>query len=1093
MSVRISGTLRRVLFVAVLWGLGLQAAHAQFDTATVLGTIRDATGAVLPGVEVTLRNVRTGVTATTVSNEAGNYQFLTVRVGVYTVSAELPGFSTAVAEDVTVSVAARQRVDLVMQIGEITERVTVLGAAQLLEADSSDRGQVIASDQIVNLPLNARAYSDLALLSPGVRRSAIAGSREGSFNVHGQRSAFNNFVLDGVDNNAYGTSNQGFANQVVQASPDAIAEFRVQTNNYSAEYGRAVGAVVNASFASGTNAFRGSVWEFHRNTVLNAVGFFKPARDEKPTLLRNQFGFTFGGPIRRDRTFFFVHYEGFRQGQRSLNFISIPPMEMRQGILGTPIRHPLTGELFADGVIPESQITPMAKTYLSLLPVPQHAGRSNNYESLRRVDNNTDKGDVKIDHVFSPAVNGFVRVSHRKSNGFEDVRIPLPLGDPVNWAVLVINQQVAGGVTYTLSPTSLVEFRFGASKTLAGKDPHGLGTANMFDMFGITGLPTQPPIAGGYTAQNVSGFTSMGRQTSNPQWQDPYVYNPKVNFSTIMGRHSLKLGYEYQAINTEIEDWHPKYGSDSYSGQFSRPPGGTAHSSIYNLADFMFGARSRYELMTYFPAQYRQRMHFWYVQNDIRVTPRMALNVGLRYEFATPQWEKNNDLMNFDPTSQTLVRAQSGSIADRALVNPDRNNFAPRLGLAYTITPTTVVRSGFGISYIHFNRAGGENILSWNNVAALDYNQIPGQGLCSDPGADPSTCFRPTPMGYPEGQFGPRVGALDSRSTRVNFIPRDNPTGYVQSWHLTIQRELAQNLMLDLGYIGSGSAKLMLLGDYNQARPNELGENTVLRQRRPLPAFDFIQIAFPGGTANYHAFQAKLERRFSQGLYLLNSFTWSKAIDLAAGHLEVHHGDSSRVNWADTRADRGPSNYDQPFNNTTTFIWDVPVGRGRNFGTDMAPVLEAVLGGWRLTGINTMSSGRRVNLRYSPASQGSVSGAPAYRPELVGDPILPKDQRTIDNFFNRDALKVPLYTQPFGNAGRNIALSDAFYQLDLGLHKSFNLPREATRLEFRSEFFNFFNKTNFAPPTENISSTAFGTIRSTYQPREIQFGLKLYF
>src|SRR6478735_9780881 len=293
-------------------------ALAQFDTATVLGAVHDTSGAIVPGATVTLKTVATGITATTVTDGEGNYQFLNVRIGSYTVRAELQGFSVAEADNIAVTVNARLRVDLSLKVGSLGETVTVEGAAKLLETDSSDRGQVIGKEQIVSLPLNGRNYADLALLAPGVRKSAISDSRDASFNVNGLRSAVNSFILDGVDNNSYGTSNQGFSNQIVQMSPDAVEEFKVQTNNFSAEFGRTGGAVVNASMRSGTNAFRGAGWEFNRNTALNAVGFFKPSSGVKPKFERNQYGFVFGGPLVRNQTFFFTDFEGFRQTRREL-------------------------------------------------------------------------------------------------------------------------------------------------------------------------------------------------------------------------------------------------------------------------------------------------------------------------------------------------------------------------------------------------------------------------------------------------------------------------------------------------------------------------------------------------------------------------------------------------------------------------------------------------------------------------------------------------------------------------------------------------------------------------------------------------------
>ena len=1068
--------------------------YAQFDAATVLGTVRDSSGAVVPGATVTLKNVSTGITANAVSDANGDYQFLNVRVGNYTVRAELQGFSVAEAESFAVTVNARLRVDLTLAVGSVGETVVVTGAARLLETESSDRGTVIGNEQIVNLPLNGRAYADLALLSPGVRRSAIAESRDASFNVHGLRSALNSFILDGVDNNSYGTSNQGFSNQVVQVSPDAVEEFKVQTNNFSAEFGRTGGAVINASFRSGTNEYRGTVWEFNRNDALNAVGFFKPTSGVKPKLNRNQYGFVFGGPILRNRTFFFSNFEGFRQISRTMTFASIPTMEQRQGILGRPVQNPLTGVLYADGVIPQEAIIPFAREVLAGLPSPTRPGTSNNFDSLPRREDFNDKFDVKVDHQFSPRMTSFVRVSHRKLNNFEPPPIPGDTGSPANAFVHVLNQQFAGGFTFSPSANSLVEMRLGVSRTEAGKEPPGVGGPTMQQLYGIPGLPTDPRFAGGLTEQGVTGWTTWGRQNSNPQFQDPFVVNPRINLSWIRGRQSFKTGYEYQAINTKIDDFNPKYGRDTYGGQFSRPAGTTVNDpATYNLADFMFGARNSYALINPFIANLRQRMHFTYLQNDFKATSRLTLNLGLRYEFATPQWEKDNYLTNFDPSTNSLIQAKDGSIYDRALVEPDRNNFAPRLGLAYALTDRMVLRSGYGMSYIHFNRLGGENLLSFNgpHVVGLSITQQPSQGLCAA-NTPPATCFRPTQQGYPEGLNVP--ANFSTLNARVNYIPRDNPTGNVQSWHVSVQRELLPNLLVDVGYVGNRSRDIMILADYNQARPNGATENATLQARRPIAGFQEIQIAFGGGKGDYHALQVKVERRYSRGLYLLNSFTWSRARDNASGHLETQNGDNSRVNYRDVAAEFGTSGYDQPLNNTTSFVWELPFGEGRRYASNLHPLAEGILGGWRLVGINTMTSGVPINLSYTPPTNFSVSGSPTYRPNLVGDPVTPEGQRTINTYLNTDTVVIPTdRTQPFGDAPRNAARSHPFFQFDLGLHKNFGLGREHTRIEVRVEAFNLFNRTNFAPANGNRSAGAFGTISSAFAARQIQLGVKLHF
>jgi len=1079
-----------VLF-ALFFALVPSLAHAQFDAATVLGRITDPTGAAVPGATVTITNAATGVQAVTVSDATGAYQFLNVRVGTYRVEAELSGFSTALAPEVNVTVNARQRVDLALQVGGVGETIEVTAGVRILETESSDRGQVIAREQIVNLPLNGRAYADLALLSPGVRASSISSSRDASFNVNGMRSALNNFILDGVDNNSYGTSNQGFSNQVVQVTPDAVEEFKVQTNNFSAEFGRAGGAVINATFRSGTNGFHGTAWEFNRNTALNATGYFRPTTG-KPTLNRNQFGGVLGGPIVRNKAFFFANYEGFRQVQRTVTFASIPTAAQRQGVMGKPVMNPLTGEIYADGVIPASAITPFAAKVLAGLPAPTRTGISNNFDSLPRRQDYNDKFDIKLDQQLREGTTAFVRFSNRKVDNFEPPAIPGDIGSPANAYVEVLNQQLALGVTRTLTSRSLLEVRLGISRTNAGKTALGTGTADMLQAYGITGLPSGTEFSGGLTEQSVGGWTSWGRQNSNPQFQNPFVINPRLNFSWIAGTHSFKSGYEYQSINTEVDDVNPKYGQDSYSGSFSRPAGAAADAATFNLADFLMGARSSYSLVNPYVFELRQRMHFAYLQDDWRVSPKLTLNLGLRYEFATPQWEENNFLTNFDPATRTLLQAKDGSIYDRTLVNPDRNNWAPRAGMAYTLNDKTVLRSAYGVSYIHFNRLGGENLLSFNgpHVVPISVTQQPSQGRCA-PNQSPITCFRTTQEGYPTGLNVP--ANFNPLNGRVNHIPKDLETGYVQSWHVTLQRELPGKFVVDLAYVGNKSDHLMILGDLNQARPNAAGENTPLQARRPIQGYQFIQSAFDGGKGDYRAMQVKLERRYSQGLYLLNSFTWSRARDNASGHLETANGDNSRVNMADLDSEFGISGYNQPLNNTTTVVWELPFGRDRRFANNMNAAAEALLGGWRMTAINTMTSGVPVNLTYGPAANFSVSGAPTYRPNVSGD-IYAADPTALA-YFNPANVTIPTdSTRPFGNAPRNAARGPAIYTLDMGLHKTFNLPRSQTGFEFRLEVFNLFNRTNFGAPNGNRSSTAFGTITSlATTPRQLQLGVKVNF
>jgi hypothetical protein len=473
------------------------------------------------------------------------------------------------------------------------------------------------------------------------------------------------------------------------------------------------------------------------------------------------------------------------------------------------------------------------------------------------------------------------------------------------------------------------------------------------------------------------------------------------------------------------------------------------------------------------------------------------LNLGLRYEFATPQWEAQNRLSNFDPVNLTIIQAKPGSIYNRALVHPDKNNFQPRFGFAYSVTPRTVLRGGYGMSHVHFNRLGGENLLGYNGpqIVNVTMNQVPTQPLCS--GNNYVGCFRTTQMGYPEGLTDP--SNFNTANTRTNYTPADYRTSQVESWHVTIQREIVRDLLFDIAYVGNRSRGLMILGDYNQAIPNQPGQNVALASRRPIRGFDYIQISWGGGFAIYHGLQMKLERRFSRGLYLLNSFTWSKVIDNAAGHLESANGDNSRVNYRDLRNEKGLGSYNQPLNNTATLVYEVPFGRNRKWGSSAHWLVHAALGGWRVTGIHTMTSGLPINLSYSPPSAFQVSTAPTYRPVYLGGSIYSAD-KSVTNYFNKTSVIAPSTltpndpSRPFGNLGRNVARSEAIFNLDFGAHKDFPLPWESTRLEFRAEFFNLFNTTNLGAAQGNVLNNAFGAITSLSSPaRQIQFALKLVF
>jgi len=1106
----------RFCSLLVLCALFALPVLAQFETADVLGTIRDPQGSVVPRAAVTLTNQETGIQVKATTDEGGNFLFSQVKVGRYTVTAEATGFSRAVAANVAVDVNARQRVDLTLQVGAVTESVQVTGAAAAIETDSSEHGQVINTQQIVELPLNGRNYADLALLSTNVIKSPMAVSfspsgtpREGAFNVNGMRSTYNNFLLDGLDNNMYGTSNQGYSAQTVQPSPDAIAEFKVITTNYSAEYGRVGGAVVNAVMKSGTNRVHGTAYDFLRNTVLNADGFQFTPLVFKPTLQRNQFGAALGGPFIKNKLFWFADYEGFRQLQNYLNYDSIPSTTDRQGILPVTVVNPLTQVVYPAGTqIPLSQLNPFAAYALSNLP-PTNAGsvgsRSNNDEALLLIRDYSDKFDAKVDDQLNDKMSLFLRFSQRKDLQYYAPDLTGPSGGDGNGYIHTIDQNASIGYTWALNSTSIFEARFGFTHVLAGKEPPYLGGPSLQSLFGIQGLPTSPNLTGGLNTQTISGFaTALGRQTSNPQFQNPTSFDPKLNFSKIVGRHSLKMGYELSIIRTEVLDVNPLYGQDTYNGQFSKPTcaqlGQAAGCSIasdatsYNLADFIFGLPSSVNLGNNFVSNLRQHVNALYLQDDWRVTPKLTVNVGLRWEFATPLWDRDNNWSNFNPATDTMTRATSGSLYNRSLVNPDYSDWGPRLGFAYNFMSKTVLRGGYGISYDFFNRVGSaiEGINAPEALFGVFTQTMPA-------GGPPPAGFLTTQNSFTSGIANP--ANFNPLVSNVDYIPAQSKWPYIQNWFLSLQREITKDTVVELAYNGNHSLRLPIIADYNEAAPNQPGGTLTYQQRAPVPTFGPITWVDPAGNNHYNGLSARVEHRFTAGLYFLNSFTWGKAIGDSEQALEYYAGyvEANPQNIHNLAAEAGPSSFDVKFNNVTSVVYEIPFGKGRKFGSGMNPVVDGVLGGWELNTINTAHTGTPLDVYYTPSTANATSGLsndyrgePFLRPNVSGSATSQSTSAMINNYFAGYTFTTPPVNDPFGNLGRNAFRAPGLEQWDLSANKTFRI-RELAKLQFRSEFFNVTNHTNFGIPNTTTTSTSFGQIRTTYPARQIQFALKAIF
>jgi len=1148
-------------------------AFAQFDTGSLVGEIHDSTGAVIPGVNITVENKATGARFTAVSGAAGEYEVPSLRTGLYKITATHAGFGTAVADKITVSVGERQHIDLTLTVGQSTTTVEVSDVALQIQTDSSQRDQVISGYQSQALPLVSRNYTDLLALVSGVRQAPTQATttsninspvRAGAYNVNGQRSMFNNFLLDGMDNNAYGESNQGFDNQIISVPPDSVAQFSVVTNNESAEYGRGSAATINVASQSGGNQFHATAYEFLRNTDLNATGFFKPITSTssgpvpfvKPPTHRNQYGGNFGGPLLKDKMFFFLDYEGLRAITSPLFLLTLPTQNELNGNLVVAATNPLTGITYPAGTsIPPSAFDPLSAVIvtafkkISSLPVsgPVSNGGANtgDYSVFIPFRDYSDKGDLRLDYAASPSARYFLRVSDRKETGINFPTMPLPLEGQTAGYQRILDQQIALGYTGSFGANRLLDLRLSLSRTKAGKTPLSEGTTpiqvNGAPIPGLASLPAS--FQGGLPAVSITGgFTAFGRQTTNPQFQNPAIIDPSVGYTWIMGNHSLKFGYEYEHVWMGVFDNNPPYGSFTYGGGYSANGGAKVADSYW--ADFLFGTTSAYSLAQAFEAHLRQTLDSAYVQDDWKVMPNLTLNLGLRWEYGSPYSEQNNLVSNWDPASQTVftinpsvttanaafgITPTSGSgVYGKSLINPDLSDFAPRIGFAYAPFSKMSIRGGFGTGYVHYTRAGSGDIAAINapqaQFASVVQNAPTPGTLCSTPlpaqivatGKTTPSCYATASQGFPSGL----VTSFNYATDNVTWVPKNRRDSYVENYYFAVQRQLTKNSLVDVAYVGNHGLKLEQFLNGNQRNINvALSTSTTTVYSRPFANWPSdITEALNEAYSNYNALEVRYEQHMVAGLTLLNSFTWEHSLDNASASLEGNTPSPQDAN--NLRAEYAQSDYNLPVANITSLVYDLPFGRGRAFGHDLNPVVDAVLGGWQVSAVNTMQAGTPFNLTYGPNSNQLAStqiaanyrGVNLYRPNRVpGVPLTQGRSVRVANsgavqYINYNAAALPAtknaagaYQPPFGNMSRNPGRTPALYQTDLDFNKRFNTPIEGMHIEFRSELYNIFNHSNLYLPSTvggtqgapTVSSG--GLISSTFTPRVIQFGLKVVY
>ncbi|MGH9938593.1 MAG: TonB-dependent receptor domain-containing protein, partial [Blastocatellia bacterium] len=711
-------------FLFALLMLCSTAASAQQETATITGEIRDANGAVVPKAAITVTNVETNISLKSETNDQGVYTVPSLKPGPYSITVEKAGFKKTVRSGVTLQVNQVARVDVAMQVGELETVIEIVEAATLLETETSSRGSVIDQKKIVDLPLNGRDYNQLALLSPGVlpgtpRLASV--NFKGVLNVNGNRTFNNVFLLDGVDNISYSNSFRGENVQLVQPSIEALQEFKIQTNAYSAEFGRSSGAVVNATIKSGTNAIRGSVYEFLRNDALDANNFFSNALSApKPVRKRNQFGAAVGGPLVKNKTFWFGDYEGLREREGVPRIRLVPTAAEKAGLFSVAVVDPFAAgrpefskNAAGQWVIPQTRWDPVGAEIVKLIPNPTNIVNGVPvYASTPVTSTRQDQFDVRVDHQFATSVTFFGRYSFVDTNTFR----PAPLlglaegsFNDAFGANLNRSQGLAFGLTWTFSPSLVGDFRFGFARGNYFTNPPNFGVDGAAAI-GLKNVPNDPAITGGVPKVNIQGFDAVGRHTSTPQFQTPRSWNPRASFSWNRGLHFIKFGTEFLHVQTRINDLNATIGRMNFENRFSNRA----------VGDLLLGLPSQLALTSFTVMDQGQNMQFYFIQDDYKITPKLTLNLGLRYEYATPPVEKDNQFANFDPVTGKEVFAKDGGIFERALIHPDRNNFAPRFGFAWSPTSRWVARGAYGIFFTHTVRQGREGLLGFNPPFLVD-------------------------------------------------------------------------------------------------------------------------------------------------------------------------------------------------------------------------------------------------------------------------------------------------------------------------------------------------------------------------------------
>jgi hypothetical protein len=1110
----------RKLFRAILWAALLSGGALLAQTeAEITGQITDSTGALIPAAKVTVTNDGTGAKRVASTDTAGVYAVPSLNPGMYSVSVEASGFRSEVRRAVELQIQQTARLDFQMQVGQLSEVVEIEGGAPLIATENATVGSVIENRRIVDLPLNGRNFLQLVSLSPNVSfafssdstATARLGGTRATENiaVAGQRSEFNYFTLDGVNN-----TDITFNSYIFLPSIDAIQEFKVQTGVFPAEFGRATGQV-NVSSKSGTNAYHGTLFEFLRNSSVDATNYsFTAVHPPTSELRQNQFGFTLGGPILipkifngKNRLFFMANYEGLRENQGVNQVGTVPSVAQRSGDfsgIANTLFDPATRALQSNGsltaapfpgnTIPQSRFDPISVKLLNYYPTPNvpGAGLANNYQSVPAQTSTADQFTIRIDFIERSSSTWFGRYSYSNENGVTPSVFPA-----LGLKLESYPKQATLSNIRTITPTIVNEFRFGYNHF----DNYNLNAnANIFNgvglLGGFPGVAVPTPLLYGIPGISMSGLSGFGDNTSLPFIIFDNTFQATDSLSLVRGKHSFRFGAEIRRDQFNSEGNSYVRGGFTFTGFATQNPASTPRTGT-SFADYLLGTIGQTdEALGLAIAQLRATSQAYFVDDSWKLRPNLTISLGLRYEYFPPFIDKHDGIANVllpgaGSTAQpTFVRpgtgdfyantavpflfgggiqvARSNSLMGQSLIKPDKNNFAPRVGIAYSPGRNWSIRVAGGVFYAY----------EMANIAFdMGRNLAGRRSTVTDPSFPNLTYAAP---------YGGGGGSYAVTTPFVLAEGYNLPTPYVMQYLVNVQRQLTNNLVLEVGYMGNLGRKLQRLIDMNEPMP---GPGNV-QARRPWPAYGVIQNNEPWVSSEYNSLSVKLQQRLSHGLTAVEGYTWSRALDTGSS-VRSHTSDSLfPQNPYDLNDERGMSTFNVSHRSITSLLYELPFGKGRKW-LNAGGVTNAVLGGWQLGTIVTIQSGFPMTI-FSGQDIANDGEAPYQRPNSIGPQNLPRGQRTPQRWFNTaNFVTPPLYT--WGTVGRNTVIAPGIVNLDLSVMKEFPI-HEQQRFQLRFESFNGLNHPNWGTPNSTLTSPAFGTISSTQTSmRVLQVALKFIF